>query len=416
MDSTASHDQRSTPRGTEFNPLDPSFMASPAPFFQSAREQEPVFFAPAVNAWVITRYEDIDLILRTPNIFTSKDVISINDLLSPEVKEHLRGVVPMEGTLIGFDQPEHTKLRRVLSHAFTPSRITDQTAPIANTIHRMLDVIKDDHEADLLSALCYPLPLDTISQLIGFPPEDASFSRQVVEDWAELSVAFLRGVSLPDQMVLAERIVRGHLNILELFEQRRAAPKEDLLSAIVARQEADNLTAYEMLSLVPGLFLAGHETTANALATGLYHLLSERSRWEALIADLSTVDNVVEELLRIDDPVFGMWRNVAEDVEIAGVSIPKGDRLYLSFWSANLDPARFPLQSEFEPSLATRQHLAFGRGIHLCIGAPLARLEMRTTLTILAQEFPTLALKENFEPEWKPHFFIRGMAELPVTW
>jgi len=397
-----------------FNPFDPVFIQDPAPLLDYARREAPVFFSPAVNAWVVTRFEDIEAILRDPLRFTSKDILSITDLLSPEVRDLVGDRIPMEGTLIGVDGEMHTRLRRVLNHAFTTKRIAELEVDVTALTHDLLTDFRRRGSADLVSEICYSLPLWTISRLIGIPDDEISMCRQGVEDWSELSTAYIMGADLEHQLTLARRIIGLHVRVDQLFDERRRRPRNDLLSEIVAREESEHLTRHEMLSLVPGLFLAGHETTAQSLAMGLLHLLSDRRRWWALVDDPSTVDAVVEEMLRVDSPVFGLWRNVTEDCVIADVSVPAGSRLYLSYWSGNLDPARYPHPNEMDVARANRLHLAFGRGVHYCIGAPLARMELRVALTALVRDFPDLRLADDFTPTYRPHFFLRGLQDLRV--
>lgn len=374
-----------------------------------------MFFSPAVNAWVVTRFADAEAVLRDPVRFTSRDILSITDLLSPEVRSLVEGRVPMEGTLSGLDGEVHARLRRVLNHAFTAARIAELEVDVTELVDGLVAPLRGHSDAELVGDLCYPLPLWTITRLIGIPDDEMPLFRQGVEDWAALTVAYINGVDMDLQLAMAGRIIGLHDRIEELFDERRAEPRSDLLSAIVAREESDALTAREMLSLVPGLFLAGHETIAQALAMGLLHLLERPERWAALVAAPETVESVIEEALRLDGPVFGMWRNAAVDVELGGVSVPAGSRVYVSYWSANLDAERYPDPRGFEPARASRLHLAFGRGIHYCIGAPLARMELRVALTTLAREFPRLRLADGFNPQHTPHFFLRGIQALPVT-
>jgi cytochrome P450 len=397
-----------------FNPFYPVFLQNPEALLDAARRDAPVFFSPAVNAWVVTRYGDAERVLKDPELFTSRDILSITDLLSPEVAEYFATAIPMEGTLIGLDAPQHTRLRRVLSHAFTPRRV-EELAPGLRTVANLLLEHIDTAEVDLLASFCYPLPLWTITRLIGIPDDEMAMCRQATEDWSDLSVAYITGVGLEEQLELAGRIVRMHERILELFDERRREPREDLLSAIVEREVPEGLSEREMLSLVPGLFLAGHETTSNVLANGLFHLLSEPGRWAGLVSDPSLIEGTIEEMARRDGSVLGLWRNVTRDTDIAGTLVPAGSRLYVSFWSANLDPERYERPDILDVARANRLHLAFGRGVHYCIGAPLARLSLRVAMTSLVERFPTLSLAEDFAPVYKPHFFLRGLSELRVT-
>ena len=398
-----------------FNPLDPSFMGDPGALLAYARREEPVFFSPVVNAWVLTRYDDVEAVLRDPRRFTSFGTLSITDLLSDPVRELVAERIPMEGTLVGLDGEVHARLRRVLNHAFTAQRVRELERDVTELTDSLVSDFRRTGDADLVADLCYPLPLWTISRLIGLPDDEVGTFRQGVDDWAELTTAHLFGAPLERQLFLAQRIISLHDRVEELFEERRREPRNDLLSAIVAREVPDQLSAREMLSLVPGLFLAGHETTAQALAMGIYHLLEDRRLWWEIVDDPSRIDAVVEELVRRDAAVFGMWRNVIEDCVIAGTPIPSGSRLYLSFWSANLDETRFEDPLRIDVARTGRPHLGFGRGVHHCIGAPLARAEMRVALSTLVRDFPDLRLAREFSPGYRPHFFLRGIERLDVT-
>jgi cytochrome P450 len=404
------------PVADAFNPFDEAFMRDPGPVLDRARQDDPVFFSPFVGAWVVTRYEDVDRILRDPVGFPSKEILSIRDLLSPEVAAYIGDTIPMEGTLIGVDPPEHTRLRRALQNVLTPERVRRLEPGLRRTVQDMVEQMLPRGTADLLSELAYPVPLVTIGRFIGIPDQEVPRFRQATEDWAALSVAFIQGQSMDEQMRLAEHIMTMHGRVIELFAERRAEPRDDLLSGLVAQQVSEQLSDHDILSLVPGLFLAGHETTANLLANALWHLLRVPARWERLVRDPSSAEEVVEEVLRLDTSVLGMWRNVATDCEISGVAIPAGQRVYLAFWSANRDPARFPRAADFEPGRLGAPHLAFGRGIHYCIGAQLAQLELRTALTVLAESVPGLRLADGFLPVYRPHFFLRGLDSLMAQW
>lgn len=394
--------------------MDPEFARDPGPLLAAARREEPVFFAPAVNAWVVTRFADVEMILRDPRRFTNKDILSIDELLSPEVRALVAGRIPMEGTLSGLDGEAHARLRRVLNHAFTTKRIAELEADVAELTAQLLEPFSRSGTTDLVKDLCYPLPLVTITRLIGIPDEELAMFRQGVEDWGFLTLAHVVGADLDDQLAAARRLIDLHDRIEELFEERRRAPRNDLLSEIVAREQSESLTRREMLSLVPGLFLAGHETIAQSLAMGLYQLLSNRRLWCSLVDDPGTVESVIEEMLRRDGPVFGMLRNVAEDCEIAGVAVPAGAKLYLCYWSANLDDARYEHADRFDVARADRLHMAFARGIHYCIGAPLARMELRVALSALVRDYPDLRLADGFVPTYRPLFFLRGATDLRV--
>ena len=405
-----------TDLATAFNPLDPSFHAVAESSLDQAHAV-PVFFAPAVDAWVVSRYADVDAVLKDTTNFSSRDVMSITDLLSPEVAEYFGDFIPMEGSLIGVDEPAHARLRRVLSPAFTPARVSALGPSMQRTVDTILDGVASDGAVDLQSALSFPLAITTITRLIGIPDDETAEFRHAVESWEELAISYISGYSIERQMELARPVMALHTRVNELLEERRRSPQSDLLSDIVAGEAPDQLTPREMLSLVPGLFLAGYRTTADALGLGMYHLLTHREHYEQLVADPARAPAFVEEMVRLDGPVFGIWRHVIHDTAIGDVIVPQGSKLYVSYWGANLDSARYALSQSFNPNRDhARLHLAFGRGIHACIGAPLARLELSIALESLARRFPNLDFAPGFTPEWVPNFFLRGMRELRLVW
>lgn len=399
-----------------FNPLDLNFHAAA---FGSADEahEKPIFFSPAVDAWVVSRYNDATEVLRSPERFSSRDIMSITDLVSPEVSEYFGNFIPMEGTLIGIDEPAHSRLRRVLNHGFTSERINALAPGVLHTVNTNLDAVMQAGHMELQSTISLPMALSTIGNLIGIPAEELHDFRIAVESWEKLALAYFSGMPIEDQMVLAERVMAAHLRINELLEERRHSPKEDLLSDLVAPGVSDDLTPRELLSLIPGLFFAGNQTTSDALGLGLYHLLTQRDRYAELVSDTSRAPLFVEEILRLDGPVFGLWRHVVQDTTIGGTPVPAGTKLFVSFWFADLDNSRFPSPQDFDITRShPKHHLAFGRGIHYCIGAPVGRLELRIALETIAQRLPGLNLAPGFTPSWRPHFFLRGLDELQLVW
>jgi cytochrome P450 len=402
---------------TAFNPFDTAFMTVPGSVLAEARAQSPVFLSPFLNAWVVTRYDDVAAILREPGRFRSKDVLSIVELLSPEIIELFGDEIPMEGTLIGVDDPDHARLRKILQPGLNPEAVASHEPMIRARANILIDAIMRGSEGDLVSQFAYPLPLHVTSEVIGMPRDLAMYLGHVVEDWTALSTALLFGVSLEEQIILANRIMDAHRLCARLIEQRYKNPRGDLISLVAQGRDTQELSPREMLSLVPGLFLAGFEPSAYFITSLLWRLLSVPERYEALRADLTLAPKFLEETLRIEAPVFGMWRIAAEDTVVGEQAISAGQRVFLAYLSANRDASHYSDADEF--MLAHERsapHLAFGRGIHSCIGAPLARLEGKVVLDVITQRLPNLKLVDGFSPTYQPHPFLRGMASLPVTW
>jgi cytochrome P450 len=224
-------------------------------------------------------------------------------------------------------------------------------------------------------------------------------------------------VSLDEQNAMATHILEMHRLVARLIEARYERPEHDLLTVIAKGRDDQHLTPHEMLSLVPGLFLAGHEAPANVLSNLLWRLLSVPQRWQSLREDPSLAQSYFDEALRCDPSVFGMWRIAAHETEVLGQPIAAGEKLFLVYFSTNHDETHYRDADTFSVARGrVAPNLAFGRGIHHCIGAPLARLECRVALEVLAARLPDLRLADGFVPSYAPHPFLRGMTELPVAW
>lgn len=405
------------PLESAFNPFDTVFMTEPDAVLSRARDQAAIFFSPILNAWIVTKYDDVVSVLRDPELFCSREILSITELLSPEVIELFGDEVPMEGTLIGVDPPDHTRLRSVMESSFTPSSVASHEAMIRYACEELVDGIAGGTSADLLSQFSYPLPLRVVALLLGFPKKAMPSLRRGVKDWPDLAIALLMGVPLDEQLKMANNIVEMHRMIARLIEERYVRPANDVLTVIAQARDEYSLSEREMLSLVPGLFLAGHETLAHELTNVLWRLLSVPERWAALVEDPSLGPVFFDEALRCDPSVYGMWRIATRDTELLGQSVTAGQKLFLVYLAANRDERHYADANSFSIERGrVAPNLAFGRGIHHCIGAPLARLEARVALEVLTSRLPGLRLADGYTPTYQPHPFLRGMAELPVVW
>jgi cytochrome P450 len=405
------------PLETAFNPFDTVFMTDPDAVLTRARNEESIFFSPILGAWIVTRYDDVVSVLRDPELFCSKEILSITELLSPEVIDLFGDQIPMEGSLIGVDPPDHTRLRGVMEGSFTASAVASHEAMIRYACDELVDAIMAGSSADLLSQFSYPLPVRVVALLLGFPKKAMPSLRRGVKDWPDLAVALLMGVPLDQQIAMANNILEMHRMITRLLDERYVRPHNDLLTVIARSRDEFNLSEREMLSLVPGLFLAGHETLAHELTNVLWRLLSVPDRWAALVEDPSLAPQFFDEALRCDPSVYGMWRIATRDTQLLGQSVLAGQKLFLVYLAANRDERHYTDANSFSLERGrVAPNLAFGRGIHHCIGAPLARLEARVALEVLTTRLPTLRLVEGFTPTYQPHPFLRGMAELPVVW
>ena len=401
--------------GGAFEPLG-AHLEDPYPFYREARQAEPVFFHPGFGLWFVTRYDDVVAVLRDPATFSSKDTIPTHPELAPEVQavlaEHRH---PQH--LINSDPPVHTRLRTIMGEGFTPSRVAALEPLVREVAVELVDGFEAEGRADLLARFAYPLPLTVILQVLGVPPEDLDDCRRWSHDVS--AWAWAAGALPTDQLVeYARSMVAFQRYSEELVAKRRREPRQDLISHVLAAPEGEEgLTERELVDLLPGLILAGHETTANLIANTLYLLLTHPAEWDALRQDPAAAEAAVEEGLRVDTSVVGMPRTTTREVELGVVVLPAGARLFLLFGSANHDPTRYEDPEHFSPGRpASTPHLGFGRGIHFCIGAPLARLEARIAIETLATRLPGLALADRARPPRRPLLAFREYTHLDVTW
>jgi cytochrome P450 len=396
------------------NPFDPAFRIDPYPVYHRLRAEDPVHQSP-FGFWILTRYDDCVAIAKDPR--TSVD--------EKKGKSHAELVAQLgydpTGRAFGgarpflfLDPPDHTRLRRLVSKAFTPRVVEGLRPRIHELVEGMLDSVAEAGSMDVVADLAYPLPVTVISELLGVPAGDYETFR----DWSD---ELARGLD-PLQVASSEALDR-ELAVLNAFgdylrgliAERRTAPRDDLLSALVAAEDdGDKLTESELLMTCVLLLIAGHETTVNLIGNGAMALLRFPDQLDLLRRNPSLAPSAVEEFLRYDAPVQGTKRVMLDDVEIGGKVIPKGDQAILVIAAANRDPERFPDPDRLDITRADNHHLAFGFGIHHCLGAPLARVEGEIALTMLIGRFHDLQLKTD-APAYKENIVLRGLAQLPLA-
>jgi cytochrome P450 len=316
--------------------------------------------------------------------------------------------------MLAVDPPDHTRLRRLVSSAFTARRIEALRPRIEQIATELLDAVEGRPEVDLIDAFAFPLPIQVICELLGVPAEDR-------DDFREWSNAVVAGSQAGPKLAPAIQAMVEYIRAL--LDERRRSPGDDLLSGLIQVRDAqDRLTEEELSSMVFLLLVAGHETTVNLIGNGTYLLLRDRAdgggtAWEELRADRSLLPSAIEEFLRYEGPVeTATFRIATEDVELGGVTIPAGDPVVVSLLSANRDADQFPDADLLRlDRVQSPSHLAFGHGIHYCLGAPLARLEAQIAFTALLDRHPGLRLAVPAEElRWRPGLLLRGLEELPV--
>lgn len=393
--------------------LDPASRSDPYPLYAQIREHG-VLELPAMHLVVFSDFDSCDEILRHP--------MSASDRMKATVTQQAvasgQAVRPLgEPGFLFLDPPDHTRLRKLAQQAFAPRVVKALEPEIAALVEGLLaDIGSTPTTFDAIADLAYPLPVAVICRLLGVPMEDEpQFSRAsaLLAQGLDPFVAFTGQVSDDfDDRVQAGLWLRGYLR--DLIGQRREAPREDLISALIAAEEdGDHLSAEEIVATCNLLLIAGHETTVNLIANAVLALLRDPAQWSALVDDPGRAAAVVEETVRFDPPVQMTSRVAAEDMTVGGVHVPKGDIMMLLLAGAQRDPASYDHPDRFDPDRGAIRHLAFGLGPHFCLGAPLARLEAVMALTALAARFPQARLAA--EPAYKPNVTLRGMVALPVT-
>ncbi|TVL89364.1 cytochrome P450 [Streptomyces sp. SAJ15] len=390
---------------------DPAFVADPFPFYRQLREEGPVrraVIAGGLDAWLVTRYADGIAALSDPRL--SSDV---RDAADPRLMERLptTELPSLMSNMLRSDPPDHTRLRRLVSKAFTVRRIADLRPRVQEIADRLLDAVVPAGRADLVADFALPLPVTVISGLLGVPVED----RHDFQRWTDDML--LRGPEVPDPATVdaAWRQMRGYLT--GLLAAKRARPRDDLLSALIAaRDEEQRLTEDELIATALLLLVAGYVTTVGLIGGGIAALLADPRQLALLRDDPELLPGAVEELLRYDGPISpGIARFAREDVEIAGVTIPRGATVLVASAIADRDPDRFSDPEHLDVTRQDYGHLAFGHGVHYCLGAPLARLEGQIAIGTALRRLPGLALAvPPSELRWRAGG-LRNPLRLPVT-
>ncbi|MFF7215178.1 cytochrome P450 [Streptomyces sp. NPDC008238] len=390
---------------------DPDFAADPFPLYRELRQEGPVRRAVIqgeLEAWLVTRYEDGLAALTDPRL--SSDV---RDAADPRLMERLPTTEreSMIRTMLRADPPDHTRLRRLVSKAFTARRVAELEPRVQGIADELLDAILPAGRADLVEDFAVPLPVTVISELLGVPVSD----RYDFQRWTDDMV--LQGPQPPDPAKIEAAWQQMHRYLTALLEAKRADPGDDLLSALIATHDDEQrLDRHELVSMTFLLLVAGYITTVNLIGNGIAALLTHPDQLRMLREDPELLPGAIEEFLRWDGPVNpGIARFAREDLTIAGVAIPRGATVVVASAIADRDPARFADPDRLDVTRADNAHLAFGHGIHYCLGAPLARLEGRIAVGTVLRRLPGLALAVPAEElHWRPRV-LRGPARLPVT-
>ena len=402
---------------------DQTYYSNPYPLFAKLRNEEPVFYSQSLGGWVVARYEDVSEILHNHEDYSSKGrVLHLINRLEPELKEQLPLLqLHFSKGLAHSDAPEHKRLRSLLAKAFTP-KISENMRPVTREVVANL-LSRLQSEADLIADLFTPVPALVVGRLLGSSERDIpSLIR-----WASaINGLYEKGGNIdPDKALHAEDMLNEIREfVIELVNVRRAKSavgtldeSEDILAGlVVAEKQGDALSESELVSTVVTLFVAGHETTTHLLGNGMLALLNNPDEFELIKNQPELIPAAVDEMARFDGSVPRSWRITKKEMSINEIEIPKGELVLPILASANRDERVFVDPDQFNLHRDTRKHLAFGRGVHVCLGAPLARIEGQEIITELIRCFPDIKLKgPELNLKWRKDIALRGLISLPVT-
>lgn len=407
-----------------FNPFDPTTLQCPYPHYATMRAEQPVLKVQGLGLHMVTRHDLVMQVLRDPQTYSSM-FGGTGMPVAAEVRKRFEEVFaqgyPRVSTMLTADQPEHTRYRRLVSRAFHPKVIAELEPTIRAITTRLIDSWIDKGRIEFVDDFAVPLPVEVIARALNVPENRmADFKR-----WSDDSIAGIGTNISIDERIRAEYGVNEFQHFFaEQIEERRSNPRDDILTNLLnARVDDDDsevsdkrpLDMPEMLSIIQQLLVAGNETTTKMLTEMMRLLAQNPEQWLAVKSDPSRVERIVEETLRLSTPTQGMWRVVTADTDLGGYSLKKGDRIVIVFSSANRDESLFESPDSFDPDRSNlREHLAFGKGIHFCLGANLSRLEGKVALEELSQRLQSISLPESNTFEYHPSFMLRGLTFLDL--
>jgi cytochrome P450 len=404
------------PVDESFDPLSPEYLADPyAVLANLPGDGAPVFYAPSIGYYVVTRYHDIEAVFKDPASYSAAVAQAPLVPLAPEAQQILlAGGHKPQPSMVSLDEPEHARLRKPAARAFSMKRVTAMIPAIEATTVRLLDAVAAETEFDLVAALAFPLPANIVFSLMGVPEQD--FAR--LKDWCGYRAALSWGRPEPqDQVEIAASMAAYRAYMRDLVTAKAETPGDDLTSDLIAihREAPDRLELAEISSILFSLSFAGHETTTGLIGNTVRRLLEEPARWAEIAAQPGLIPAAVEESLRYD-PSVPVWRRVTtRPVSLGGTDLPAGARLFLWLAAAGRDAAAFGEPDRFDLHRPDAdRHLAFGKGLHFCLGANLGKLEAQIAIAELARRYPDLRLAPDQVLTFHPNISFRGPQSLRV--
>ncbi|GLY05485.1 cytochrome P450 [Actinoplanes sp. NBRC 101535] len=396
--------------------------ADPYPFYAEARHKEPVFYSPRLDAYVLTRFAEIDAVLKNPAVFSSVNSLRGIKAPYPSTIAVLSRSYPQTPDAVTTDDPAHRRLRQPYTkHLTTTGRLKNLEPAIRTRAEALVDAFIDDGSADLVARFSAPLPVQTAAALFGFAPDDIPVVKEGSE--AQFSLGSV-DLTVEQELQIGETVVRFKNLVAEYVRRRHTAPAGDLISDVTAAfapgvAPGEDLSYDQEAEVVTSLcstFGASHITTADLIGSALRLLTAHPEQWELLLRDPSLIPQAVEETLRYEAPIPAMFRHATSDAVLAGVDIPAGADLMLLFASAGHDEDRYPEPARFDVTRRPARHLAFGAGIHTCVGAGPARAQARIALEVLTARLPGLSLAPGATVPIRNSVNVRGPLELALRW
>lgn len=394
--------------------LTPEYFADPYPFYHRLRVEAPTYWSNKLGAWILTRYDDVKRGLNDPRLNSTDRIASIMDRLPPGAHNEYGALLVHMTNMMAFnDPPIHTRLRRLVGNAFTPSRVNNLRPQIVVIVEELLDRVVGKDTFDLVDEFAFHLPAIVICEMLGIPRED----RDKVRRWSDDIVGFVSaGAVTPERTERAQETVCDATDYLvALCEERRRHPQDDMLTALVTPEdEGDALSEDELISMIVQLFFAGFETTEGLIGNGMLALFHNPEQRSLLQSYPEMAEAAVEEFLRYDNSVQRQSRVANEDIDLHDKTISKGDYVILSIGAANRDPEHFEDPDRLDITRTDNKHIGFGHGIHFCIGGPLARIETQIAIHTIMQRMPKIRLIEK-QPEFMELLALRKLKALWVA-
>lgn len=400
----------------DFNPFDPAVLSSPIEFNRRLVNEAPVYRDPHTKLVLVSSYERVLDALKRHEDFSNRFGEAMGGRSAPreELTQIMKEGYPTVNTMLTADPPEHKRFRSLVNKAFTPRRVDRIEGEIQKLADDLIDAFIGEGRCRVISQFCVPLTLTVIADQLGVPRSDLPQFRR----WTEGFVAQLGGMASGDAEIEAARLIVEYQHYFaERLAEARSAPRDDIISDLVrARIEGERpLDTSESLSIIQQLLVAGHETTASAIAAGLVLLIEHPDQMALVREDPSLIPNMIEEVTRLATPTQNMWRVATRDCKLGDFEVSKGDFIFVRYAAANRDPAHFPDPDRFDVRRENAsEHLAYGHGIHFCIGAMLARKEMLIAFRTLLSRLDDLQLAPNQTLTHKPNMLLRGLSDFEL--